>query len=36
MDDDKQVINGKVPSKSNSYRIIKIGGHGSIRSEERV
>lgn len=30
MDDDKQVINGKVPSKSNSYRIIKISGHGSL------
>ena len=30
MDDDKQVINGKVPSKSNSYRIIKIGRYCSL------
>ena len=28
--DKVQVIRGNVPSKSNSYRIIQIGGHGSL------
>lgn len=27
---DKQVIYGTPPSKSNSYRIITVGGHGSL------
>ena len=28
--DKKTVINGNVPSKSNSYRIITLNGHGSL------
>jgi Holliday junction resolvase RusA-like endonuclease len=27
---DKQVIYGHIPSKSNCYRIITLGGHGSL------
>lgn len=26
----KQVIHGKIPSKSNSYRIVTLCGHGSL------
>ena len=29
-----QIINGKVPSKSNSYKVITLGGHGSIAKQE--
>lgn len=33
---DKQVIYGKVPSKSNSYRIVTIGGHGSLAKTDAL
>ena len=31
-----QTISGKVPSKSNSYKVITVGGHGSLAKHERL
>ena len=27
---DKQIIYGSIPSKSNSYKIVTLGGHGTL------
>lgn len=31
---DKQIIRGKIPSKSNCYRIITLYGHGSLAKQK--
>lgn len=33
---DKQVIYGAIPSKSNSYKIITVNGHGSLAKTDAV
>lgn len=32
---DKQIIRGKIPSKSNCYKIVTLSGHGSL-AKQRV
>lgn len=32
----KQVIYGVVPSKSNSYRIVTVGGHGALAKTDKL
>lgn len=34
MKTEKQVIRGKVPSKSNSYKIVTINGHSSLAKQK--
>ena len=36
MKTDKQIIRGKVPSKSNSYKIISIHGHSSLAKQKSL
>jgi Holliday junction resolvase RusA-like endonuclease len=31
-----QTIRGKVPSKSNSYKVVVIGGHGSLAKQDKL
>lgn len=31
---DKQIIRGKIPSKSNCYKIITLYGHGSLAKQK--
>ena len=32
----KQIIYGKVPSKSNCYLVVTIGGHGSLAKTKAI
>ena len=32
----RQTIYGQVPSKSNSYRIVKLGGHGALKKTDAM
>lgn len=31
---DKQIIRGKIPSKSNCYKIVALYGHGSLAKQD--
>lgn len=31
---DKQIIYGSIPSKSNSYKIVTLGGHGALAKQK--
>lgn len=32
----KQIIHGKVPSKSNCYKVVTLGGHGSLAKQSAL